>query len=187
LSFICDDLGVSLSCLGFVFGTITEESVIENIPASMFGMFLFTSDCTGKHMSYGDEESIRGEWEYILKLFWNSKCLQKLLYRRARASHTFRLGILKYCIEALCRRKDRCMFELLVQMEPFIFVNTSLDDTIDTLEITRGKKGRILSYMKAFKASAQLKDSVLNEICPPLRLPAQVSCGSHLDAATEQI
>ena len=104
----------------------------------------------------------------MLKLFWGTNFLQDS-YVSNRNPKVWKK---RY------RHEDRRMFESLVRMEPFALIKTSLDDIIDTLETIRGKKERILSYMKAVKVSAQRKDLMLDELdiaTSPLKHPKRAT------------
>jgi len=79
--------------------------------------------------------------------------------------HTLRVAVLEHCLEALCRRKDRKVLELLFCREAHMMVTRGyLANAILWLEGSRGKTERLLVYFQAIQATSQQRERVLNEL-----------------------
>ena len=143
-AFIACELEVSTDNLrDLVFGTTLSGEYI---------FFLATHGYGEDTINLGDEERSRQVWNSVIKSFWSSNKMQKVLYTISRRYHWFRIGVLTYGLDALCHRKDRKMFEILIEMEPNAFAQLDLDGIISRLERTRGKTERIIYCIEQFRS-----------------------------------
>ena len=104
-------------------------------------------------------------WHGMLCALWSSHYFQRFFVRQLQWRHTLRVAVLEHCLEALCRRKDRKVLELLFCREAHMMVTRGyLANAILWLEGSRGKTERLLVYFQAIQATSQQRERVLNEL-----------------------
>lgn len=144
----------------FILPLVAPDTFIEMVGNSSF---VFLHCCFDSVLDFG-RIGIHPDWVRLLHTFWGTKPMQRVLYSRVRHDHALRLILINHCLEALCRRKDRKLLELLFRQETKVMLESGIPRALNLLRRTRGKTERLIRYFTAIQMTHRQRERVLQQL-----------------------